>query len=75
MDDVPIAVLVVVGVLVLVPVALLGRLPCDVPAAAYATPLMPYLPLFGIFCNIYLICSNQVLSLPVPFIAVIFASS
>ena len=60
-DQVPIAVLVIAGILMLVPVGFMARIPCQMPTAAYATPCMPYLPLFGIFCNIYLISSNQVL--------------
>ena len=57
---IPIPILVLEAVLLLVPVILFARIPCEMPEASYATPFMPYLPLFGIFCNIYLITSNQV---------------
>ncbi len=54
------AIIGIMGAFLLVPVVLLGRLPRHAPENSYSAPFVPYLPLFGIFCNVYLIASNQV---------------
>ena len=51
------------GVLSIAPMLFLnslGRTPVD--AALYSVPWVPLLPLVGIFFNVYLICSNTLLS-------------
>jgi APA family basic amino acid/polyamine antiporter len=62
-DTAPIAILVLLGVAVLVPAVFLVRMPQHPrDPTLYTAPLVPYLPLLGIFCNVYLICSNTILS-------------
>src|SRR5688572_27062135 len=46
----------------LVPVVLLYRVPKVAPPTTYSCPWVPAVPLFGIFCNLYLICSLTVMS-------------
>lgn len=62
-DSVPVWVVAILGAAVLVPVVMLGLLPRHPrDPKLYTAPLVPYLPLLGIFCNVYLICSNTPLS-------------
>eukprot|EP00052_Salpingoeca_macrocollata_P016680 m.134512 g.134512 ORF g.134512 m.134512 type:complete len:574 (+) comp20137_c0_seq1:127-1848(+) len=46
----------------LIPAVMLGLLPRTEATASYLCPFVPWMPLFGIFSNIYLIVSNTVFS-------------
>lgn len=61
-SDVPIWALVLLIVVVLVPTVWLCFQGRAEATASYLCPLVPILPLFGIFCNVYLIVSNTALS-------------
>jgi len=61
-DTVPIEITIILLLLMLVPTILLGRLPHLKAQLAYKCPLVPYLPLMGIFSNVYLICSLNAMS-------------
>lgn len=62
-DTTPLAVIIILAVLTVAPVFYLWRLPGRLPdAAVYSAPMVPFLPLLGIFFNVYLICSNTALS-------------
>ncbi len=61
-QEVPLAVLIALGVATCVPPVLLSRLERVDIALLYECPLVPFLPLMGVFCNIYLICSLNIWS-------------
>jgi len=61
-DTVPIYVPIVLFVLCCIPTFFLSRLPRSKQQLSYACPLVPFLPLLGVFCNFYLICSLSVWS-------------
>lgn len=58
----PVWVAVVLFVITLIPVVLFARFPKAAPPTTYACPFVPFFPLFGMFCNLYLICSLSALS-------------
>jgi amino acid transporter len=62
-DVIPLGVTIPIAVFTALPVLYLARLrqrPVD--SKLYSAPFVPYLPLLGIFFNVYLICSNTALS-------------
>ncbi len=61
-QEVPLFVLIALGVATCIPPVLLARLERVDIALLYECPLVPYLPLMGVFCNIYLICSLNIWS-------------
>jgi hypothetical protein len=61
-QDIPLGILIALGVATCIPPVLLAHLERVDIALLYECPLVPYLPLMGVFCNIYLICSLNIWS-------------
>ena len=62
-DQMPVWAISLLAVATLVPVGYLAWLPRSaVDSSLYSVPFVPFLPLMGIFFNVYLICSNTPLS-------------